>query len=105
MSAEIPIACSLSAAELPARLGEMRAIGRDALLSVDRDGAMHFRAGKATRQRLEAVVAAESRCCAFLSFDLRDDGDELVLSIAGPPGAEALALDLVDAFAGSAETR
>lgn len=103
MSNETPIACSLSAEELPKRLREMRDIGRDALRSVDRDGAMRFRAGRATRDRLEAVIAAESACCAFLSFDLRDDGDDLVLSIAGPSTAEPLARDLVHAFAGTEE--
>ena len=34
MTTEIPIACSLSADELPKRLEEMSAIGRDALLGV-----------------------------------------------------------------------
>jgi hypothetical protein len=103
MSSDTPIACSLSADELPRRLDEMRGIGRDALLSVDADGAMHFRADHKTRERLEAVIAAESSCCAFLSFELRDEGEELVLSIAAPASAEPLARDLVHAFAGIAE--
>jgi hypothetical protein len=105
MSSEAPIACSLSADELPKRLAEMRGIGMDALLSVDANGAMRFRADPETRQRLEAVIAAESSCCAFLSFHLRDERDELVLSIAAPEGAEPLARALLDAFAGTAEAR
>jgi hypothetical protein len=105
MSSDTPIACSLSADELPKRLAEMRGIGMDALLSVDANGVMHFRADHETRQRLEAVIAAESSCCAFLSFNLRDEREELLLSIAAPEGAEPLARDLVDAFAGAAEAR
>ncbi len=36
---------------------------------------------------IDALVAAESQCCAFLDFTLgRDDGD-LVLDIAGPEDA------------------
>ena len=105
MSSDTPIACTLSADELPKRLAEMRGIGTDALRSVDAEGAMHFRADHETRERLEAVIAAESSCCAFLSFDLRDEGDELVLSIAAPEGGEPLARDLVAAFAGTSETR
>jgi hypothetical protein len=105
MSSETPIACSLSADELPSRLAEMRGIGMDALLSVDADGVMHFRADHQTRERLEAVIAAESSCCAFLSFDLRDEREELVLSIAAPEGAEPLGRDLVAAFAATAEAR
>ena len=38
-------------------------------------------------RRTRALVAAESRCCAFLEFDLgREDGD-LVLDISGPADA------------------
>ena len=61
MDPETPIACSLSSDELPARLAELGAIGRDALLSVSPDGALRFRADPGIRARLEAVIAAESR--------------------------------------------
>ena len=105
MTSDTPIACSLTADEMPRRLDEMRAIGKDALLSVDSGGAMHFRADDETRERVRAIVAAESSCCPFLTFDLRDDAGELVLSIDAPAGAEPLAQDLVDAFAGTAEVR
>jgi hypothetical protein len=38
-------------------------------------------------QRTRELVAAESKCCAFLDFDLgREDGD-LVLDISGPEDA------------------
>ena len=103
MDTDAPIACSLSSDELPERLAELEAIGRDALLSVDPDGTLRFRADAATRERLEAVIAAESRCCAFLNFDLRDQANELVLRIGAPEGAEPLAFDLVEAFAAGKE--
>jgi len=99
MTGETPIACSLSAEELPARLAEIRAIGAAALLGVDGPGALRFRNDEATRRRLEAIVAAESECCSFLVFDLKSHGDELELRVTAPDGAEALADDLVQAFA------
>jgi hypothetical protein len=99
MTGETPIACSLSADELPARLAEIRAIGADALLGADGAGALRFRNDEATRGRLEAIIAAESECCSFLAFDLRSVGDELELRVTAPDGAEALADDLVRAFA------
>jgi hypothetical protein len=99
MTGETPIACSLSAEELPARVAEIRAIGADALLGVDGPGALRFRNNEATRGRLEAIVAAESECCGFLAFELKAVGDELELRITGPEGAEALADDLAQAFA------
>jgi hypothetical protein len=103
MDTHAPIACSLSSDELPERLAELEAIGRNALLSVSSDGALRFRADPAIRVRLEAVIAAESRCCSFLNFDLRERAGELVLKIGAPEGAEPLAFDLVDAFAAGVE--
>jgi len=103
MSSETPIACSLSAEELPKRLAEMNDIGKDALLSASPAGELRFRADAATRERLEAVIAAESKCCSFLSFDLREHAGALVLTIVAPEGAEPLAADLVEAFAAEAK--
>jgi hypothetical protein len=102
MTLDTSITCSLSAAELPQRLAQMRAIGRDALLSVRRDGAMRFRGDVGTRERLEAVIAAESDCCSFLSFDLAESSGELLLTIRAPQGAEPVAEELVDTFAAAA---
>jgi hypothetical protein len=101
MPTDLPIACSLTADELPARLADMEAIGRDALLAVVTSGrraTLRFRSRAATRERLAAIVAAESQCCAFLKFGLVDAGDALVLSIDAPPGAEPVLDDLVAAF-------
>lgn len=99
MNPTTPVACSLSADELPSRLAEIRAVGKVALLSTSSDGALHFRADKTTRGRLEEIIAAESLCCPFLRFDLRQRGGALVLSIGAPDEAEPLARDLVRAFA------
>ena len=99
MTPETPIACSLSAEELPARLAQIRAIGDDALIGVTSEGTLRFRAGDTIRERLEAIIAAESRCCSFLRFELAEHDGELVLSVTAPEGAEPLARDLVDAFA------
>jgi hypothetical protein len=99
MTPDTPIACSLSADELPVRLAEMRAIGKDALLGVTAEGALRFCADARTRARLDAVITAESECCPFLRFELAEAGGELVLSVSAPEGAEPLARDLVDAFA------
>jgi hypothetical protein len=96
---DLPIACSLGADELPKRLAEIRAVGADALIAAEPDGRLRFRGDPRTRARLEAIVAAERDCCAFLTFDLGEDRGELTLSIAGPPDAEPVARDLRAAFA------
>jgi len=102
MSTDIPIACSLSPAELSGRLEEISAVGRDALISVGPDNALRFRPDPGIRARLDAIVAAEARCCSFLSFDLREDAGDLVLTIAAPADAEPLATELADTFAAEA---
>jgi hypothetical protein len=81
----------------------MRAVGKDALLGVSSEGALRFRADANTRARLDAIIAAESRCCAFLRCEFAEAGGELVVSVTAPDGAEPLARDLVDAFAAEAE--
>jgi hypothetical protein len=100
-SSENPIACALTAAEMPERLAELRSIGADALLST-RGRTLRFRADDRTRARLEAAVTAESECCAFLRFDLHEENGELALTIGAPSGAEPIADDLVAAFQGGA---
>jgi hypothetical protein len=98
MDSNKPIACTLSAADLSARVAEMNRLGRDALLSVDGAGTLRFRADTETRARLEAIVAAETECCPFLDFDLREEGGALVLELRAPQGAEPVVADLVSAF-------
>jgi hypothetical protein len=103
MPAELPIACSLSASDLPARLAEMAALG-DAALVDERPDATHaelrFAAGAGVRERVEAIVAAESHCCAFLMMRVTGEPDAVVLTIDAPEGAELVLHELVDAFRG-----
>jgi hypothetical protein len=99
MTTDPPLACSLSAGESKKRVAEIAAIGADSLLSVSREGVLRFRADEKTRRRLEDVIAAESACCPFLDFDLREDASELTLTIDAPDGAQPLARDIRNAFA------
>ncbi len=97
-----PIACSLGARDLSVRLAEIAAVGRDGLLGADvseRVAVLRFR--PEVRGRLEAVVAAEAECCAFLAMSLRDAGDAgLELRIEAPAGGEAVLRELAAAFGG-----
>ena len=102
MPSELPIACTLIATDLHERLAEMAAIGRAALIGAERDGTravLRFRPVDETRRRLEAVVAAEAECCAFLDMALRNEEAAVVLTIDAPPGAEPVLDDLAAAFA------
>lgn len=102
--ARAPVACSLTAAQLPARREEIRALGSDGLVAVaeERDRAvLRFRADPAIRERLAAIVAAESRCCAFLDFRVEHEAAATVLTISAPDGGAEMVHELAGMFAGS----
>lgn len=101
MAHELPIACSLSATDLHTRLQDMNALGRDALLDSHVDGAharLRFAAAGGVRERVEAIVAAESECCAFLAMRVGDEPGAVVLTIDAPADAEPVVAELVAAF-------
>ena len=99
------IACTLGPDDMPAREAELRALGREALLAVERSEAratLRFRRDPAARARVERIVALESECCAFIDFDLHDTGDALALALRTPDGGEPAMHMLVDLFSGDA---
>jgi hypothetical protein len=101
MADDIPIACSLGAGELQQRLGAIEEVGARSLLSrtmQDEGHLLRFRPESGTRRQLEGIIAAEAECCSFLDLSLREDEGELVMSIAAPKDAQALADGLADAF-------
>jgi hypothetical protein len=103
MTSDLPIACSLSATDLPARLNQMAEVGRAALVDIRHEGRraeLRFAAGAGVRGRVDGIVAAESQCCAFLEMNVRDQADSIVLTIQAPAGAEVVLQELVDAFRG-----
>ena len=105
MDTDVPIACSLDADELRVRLTEMSEVGRDALhdvRSTPGKAVLRFAADAETRERLEAIVDAEARCCAFLDFSLLEDADEIIVTISAPEGADLVLEDLVSAFGSEA---
>jgi hypothetical protein len=105
MTEDTMATCSLSSDALKQRLAAIAEIGSDSLISHDIEGGRHllrFRANATTRQRLEGIVAAEAECCSSLALSLSEDDGALVLSIAAPRNAKALADGLAGAFAGVA---
>jgi hypothetical protein len=101
--AELPIACSLRATELPARLAEITTLGDDALIDVHRapgHAELRFGGGDGVRDRVEAIVHAEAHCCAFLNMEVRDETDLVVRRITASADADPALAELVDAFRG-----
>jgi hypothetical protein len=104
MSEPLPIACTLRPAEMSRRAADIRALRRDALLTAECSGrraVLRFRSDRATRARVEKIVAAEGECCSFMDFGLSVTEDAIKLTITAPYGAEPAAHLLAGLFAGS----
>jgi MerR family transcriptional regulator, copper efflux regulator len=103
---ELPIACSLSSADQAGRLASWRALEAESMLDAEvteRGASMRFRAE--AELRLRRLIAAESKCCPFLEFDLRADGDDLRLSVGGPKDARPIVLELFGLLQSAAQGR
>jgi hypothetical protein len=88
---DLPIACSLSAADARTRaeqartLTERHQLGREPI-----PGGIRLRLRPEARSEAEALVEAESRCCPFLDLRLREKASELELTVTGPEEARPI---------------
>jgi len=95
----LPIACTLTRGDLRERLGLMRALAADALFGHDRNGlVLTLRYAPQAVERVRAMVASEQHCCAFLTFDVREDPDVLRVTITAPESARDAADELFGQF-------
>jgi hypothetical protein len=92
----VPVdACTLPTAEQPLRLDEFDALFTGSLRGVDRREPGRLRLHLAGTDEVEAqardLVARESACCSFFTFDVRR-GDEVIVDVR-VPGSRAEVLD------------
>jgi len=90
---DLPIACTLTPDGMTARLALIDALATSGLLSrtpTDAGLRVRLRDTPEIEARTRELVAAESKCCAFLHFDLRRRDGDLVLDITGPEDARAV---------------
>jgi hypothetical protein len=102
----LPMACSLDGGDLRSRYVELSRLGAAALIESQSKGPRHrlrFRRSAELERKLEAVVAAEAKCCPFLDLSIRREEGELVLTISGPPEAEPVSGQLAAAFGAGAQ--
>ena len=87
---DIPIACTLDAREYAGRTAELAALAARALRRREPTPTgerLVFADTPEIERELRAVIAAEARCCAFLTMGLRGSDDGLVLDVDGPRDA------------------
>jgi hypothetical protein len=95
LSEPAPIACTLGPADFRQRLAWITDLNRDALRAQRRDGLrLELTYASAALDRVREMVAREQDCCAFLTFDLKQEAGTVRLVIEAPEDARD-ALDAV----------
>ena len=97
-----PIACSLSADEVPGRLAAWQAVVAQAAGREPVDGGvrLRFEPADGLAARLAALAEAEQRCCTFFSFSVAVSASGVALEVRAPADAG----DLVTALVGAPPT-
>jgi hypothetical protein len=100
MTMEIqPISCTLTGGDFRDRLAWIAELTRDALRGHDRDELvlnLHYAPEAVTRVR--EMIRQEQACCVFLTFEMHEHPDEVVLTIRAPEDARAAADALFEQF-------
>ena len=89
---EVDIACTLEGADFARRVAEWRELGRsvkERTVEPGRVTAIYPR-GDGLEERLARLIEAESACCPFLRFDMREEDESIRLELTFPPEAEAM---------------
>ncbi|HJU81702.1 MAG TPA: hypothetical protein VJ796_08115 [Acidimicrobiia bacterium] len=94
MDTWVPIACSLQGGDARRRSQEWNAlVGQH--LEVQRSDqklTIRFAANAIPRAELARLVVAERQCCGFVTWELHDQGEEMLLTVSGDPfGVTAMA--------------
>ena len=94
-----PIACTITQAEIPARLALIERL-RTAATAVDRTETgliLHLPVSEDVRADVASFVVDETRCCQFWRFAIAAEPAAVELRWDGPPAAAAI-LDQLSAF-------
>lgn len=98
-----PIACTLAGEDFRERIAWIASLTRDALRSHDRDDlVLRLRYAPEAASRVGEMIRKEQMCCAFLMFEVREDPDEVQLTITAPENARAVADALFEPFVAAA---
>lgn len=93
---EVPIVCTLEAAELPGRITDWRSVMSRAIGRYKTDGGMRIRfppdAGLAAT--VAGLAQAEQTCCAFFDFTVHIGANAVSLDVRAPFDVEPLVDDL-----------
>ena len=96
---DTPIACTLGAGDMKARLDAIAELNGTALIShVRHDLRLELIYAAHAREQVMAMVRAEQSCCPFLNFAVHDEPDVVRVIVEAPDGARAGAEQVLEPF-------
>lgn len=102
---EKPIACSLNGKASKERFAWIAKLNRDGLQSHKRYGlALELRYALHTLDRVRELVRLEQDCCAFLTFEIKVEPNDVLLTVTAPESAREAADLLFEEFIVSARS-
>jgi hypothetical protein len=89
---EIPIACTLTAADMSMRLAFVADLNRAALRATRQSRlTLELDYDPSAAERVRNLARLEESCCAFLRFEIEDRSDVVRLRVIAPPEAAGAA--------------
>ena len=88
--AKLPVACTLGPDDGRARMRRWQALakkGRPSARRSDHRLEVRYQPEPGVRDELDALAAAERQCCAFVAWDVSQDGHYPVLYVTADPSA------------------
>ncbi len=87
-TAELPAACTLGPDDGAMRIDHWQALADTATPSARRVGhqlEVRYQPGPGVREELEALAAAEAKCCSFVTWAVTQESDHPVLYVTADP--------------------
>jgi MerR family copper efflux transcriptional regulator len=87
-AAELPVACTLGPDDGAARMDRWQRLADTATPSARRAEhqlEVRYQPGPGVREELQALAAAEAKCCSFVAWAVTQDGDHPVLHVTADP--------------------
>ncbi len=86
--ADLPVACTLGPDDGAARMDRWQRLADTATPSARRAEhqlEVRYQPGPGVREELQALAAAEAKCCSFVAWAVTQDGDHPVLHVTADP--------------------
>jgi len=87
-TAELPLACTLGPDDGAMRMDRWKRLAETAGPSAQRVGhelEVRYEPGPGIREELEALAAAEAKCCSFVAWTVTEEADHPVVHVTADP--------------------